>query len=171
MNTYEGMFLFDPAVATDWDQVKAELERIMERAEGKIVACGKWDERRLAYEIRGCKRAIYVLVYFEASAEKIVGLERDVHLSESVIRCLVLRADHVTPEQMQENTAPAGKAEPGSPARDGAPSAGTEAATSGEAKTEAAVAVQNAEPEAKAQTESADAPSPGGDQADENKEG
>ncbi len=104
MNKYEAMFLFDPAFSPEWDKIQAEVDRLMQRAEAKLIVCGKWDERRLAYEIRGCKRAIYVLAYFEAAPDRISGMERDVQLSESCLRCLVLRADHLTEEQMREAT-------------------------------------------------------------------
>lgn len=117
MKTYEGMFLFDPAITAEWEQAKAELDRLMGRAGATVIACGKWDERRLAYEIGGHKRAMYVLAYFKAEAEKIVGLERDAQLSESVIRCMVVRADHVTEAAMQE--ALAGPARIDVPLRDG----------------------------------------------------
>lgn len=101
-NKYEAMLMFDPAVATDWDKIKAEVDRLMERAEATVLVCGKWDERRLAYEIRGVKRAVYVLTYFEAEPGKIAALERDAELSESIVRYLVVRADHVTDEKMKE---------------------------------------------------------------------
>ena len=99
---YEAMFLFDPAVATDWDKIKAEVDRLMERSEAKVLFCGKWDERRLAYEIGGVKRAIYVLTYFEGEPAKMGTLERDTTLSEMIVRSLVVRADHVTEAQMKE---------------------------------------------------------------------
>jgi len=104
------MFLFDPALANDWDRVKAELDRLMDRAGARIIVCGKWDERRLAYEIRGFKRALYVLAYFEMEPAKIGPLERDAQLAESVIRCLIVRADHLTEEDMKK--AMAGPAPP-----------------------------------------------------------
>ena len=105
---YEAMFMFDPAVATDWDKIKAEVDRLMERAEAKVLLCGKWDERRLTYEIRGVKRAIYVLAYFEIEPSKVSILERDATLSELIVRCLLVRADHVTEEQMKEALAAGG---------------------------------------------------------------
>ncbi|HOB73626.1 MAG TPA: 30S ribosomal protein S6 [Phycisphaerae bacterium] len=99
---YEGMFLFDPAVTTDWEAVQAELERLMKRAEARVIVMQRWDERRLAYEIRGRKRAIYALTYFEADPSKIAPLERDAQISEAILRCLVLKADHLTEEEMKE---------------------------------------------------------------------
>lgn len=102
MRAYEGMFLFDPAAAVDWSNVEAEVNRLISRAEGQLIACKRWDERRLAYEIRGRKRACYVLTYFRAPGDRIAGIERDVQLSENILRCLVLRADHLTEEEMKQ---------------------------------------------------------------------
>jgi len=113
------MFLFDPAVTAEWEQIKTELDRLMARSDAKIIVCGKWDERRLAYEIGGRKRAIYVLSYFQAEPDKIVGMERDIRLAESIIRCLILRADHVSEEEMKKAVAG-----PALPPTDNAPGEG-----------------------------------------------
>jgi len=99
---YEGMFLFDPAVAASWENAQQELSRIMDRAGARMIASGKWDERRLAYEISGRKRGLYALTYFEAEATKIGDMERDVRLSESILRCLVIRVDHLTEDEMKD---------------------------------------------------------------------
>ncbi|RME37376.1 MAG: 30S ribosomal protein S6 [Planctomycetota bacterium] len=101
MNQYEAMFLFDPTFAGSFENCEGEIRRLMERAEAEILFCRKWDERRLAYPIRGRKRGVYVLVYFKAAPDRIAGLERDARLSEHILRVLVLRADHVTPEDME----------------------------------------------------------------------
>lgn len=102
MKKYEGMFLFDPAATPAWENVQTELTRLMDRAGARVIASAKWDDRRLAYEIRGRKRGVYALTYFEADASKIVDLERDAQLSEAVLRCLIVRADHLTEENMKE---------------------------------------------------------------------
>jgi len=103
LNNYEGMFLLDPGILTDWESVQKEIHRILERAEAQVVACSRWDERRLAYEVKGRKRGVYALTYFKAAPSKIVGIERDVDLSESALRCLILRVDdEMTEEDMKE---------------------------------------------------------------------
>jgi small subunit ribosomal protein S6 len=118
LRKYEGMFLFNPAVTPDWDGVQAEITRLMERAEGRVIAAGKWDERRLAYEIQGCRRGIYALVYFEVDAGKIADIERDVRLSESALRCMIVRVDHMNEEDMVEAaTKPAAAPEDDRPRR------------------------------------------------------
>lgn len=99
---YEGMFLFDPAAAPDWEACRAELDRLMDRIGAKVIVASKWDERRLAYEIRGRKRGIYGLTFFEADPNKLIELERDTNLSEAVLRVLILKAEHLTEEEMKE---------------------------------------------------------------------
>lgn len=102
MNQYEAMFLFDPTFGTNLEDCEAEIRRVMDRAEAEILFCKKWDERRLAYRIKGRKRGVYMLVYFKASSSKITPLERDVQLSEPILRLLVLRADDITAEMMEQ---------------------------------------------------------------------
>lgn len=106
MNLYEAMFLFDPTFAGSFENCEAEIKRIMERAEGEIVFLRKWEERRLAYKLKGRKRGVYILVYFNAPPGKITGFERDAMLSENILRVLILRADGMTPELMEKAAAP-----------------------------------------------------------------
>lgn len=102
MNQYEAMFLFDPTFGSSFEKCEAEIRRLMGRAEAELLFCRKWEERRLAYRIRGRKRGVYVLSYFKAKPDKIKPLERDAKLAENILRLLVLRADDVTPEYMEQ---------------------------------------------------------------------
>jgi small subunit ribosomal protein S6 len=127
LNQYEAMFLFDPTFGASFEACETEIKRLMERANAELLFCRKWEERRLAYKIKGRKRGVYVLVYFKAPPDKIVPLERDVQISENILRVLVLRADYVTPEMMEmaaqkrvEGTA--GDQGPGAPASTDRPS-------------------------------------------------
>ena len=98
---YEAMFLVEPDIATDWEAAKGMVQTIMDRANAKLLVCRLWDERRLAYAISKHKRAVYILCYFQANGSAIGGIERDVQLSEHLLRVLVLRADHVTDEELE----------------------------------------------------------------------
>lgn len=102
MRLYEGMFLFDNAFAHEWSAVDAEVRRLAQRIEAELLVCLKYDERRLAYEISGRKRGTYVLTYFKVNPERIRDIERDVQLSESILRAMFVRADSVTDEQIAE---------------------------------------------------------------------
>jgi small subunit ribosomal protein S6 len=108
---YEGMFLVDSAeAATDWDGVLGTIKKILERAKAQIVSIRKWDDRRLAYDIRGVSRGTYILCYFRADGEKIQDIEKSVQLSERVMRVLILNAEHMTAEDIEKDT-PATRAE------------------------------------------------------------
>lgn len=98
---YEGMFLLSQAVAADFGGAIDHIRELIAKAHGEILAMKKWDERRLAYEIKGQKRGVYILVYFKAPGGEMARLERDCNLSEKILRSIVLRADHLTPEEIQ----------------------------------------------------------------------
>ncbi|MEI8196024.1 MAG: 30S ribosomal protein S6 [Phycisphaerae bacterium] len=96
IGTYEALFLLNASYATgSWDAAKGEVEHILHRANAEILHVRKWDERRLAYEIKGNKRGVYVLAFFKCEGPKVAGIERDVQLSENILRVLVLKADHL----------------------------------------------------------------------------
>lgn len=110
---YEGMFLVDSGLAAqDWQKVINEIERMMKRAEADVVSMRKWDDRRMTYDIEGKSRGTYILVYFNCDPEKVKGVERDVVLSEMVMRVLILRTDRMTKDDLEKPTpAEAGPAE------------------------------------------------------------
>lgn len=87
---YEAMFLVDSAQAQNWDAIITAIKTILEKTEAEIVSIKKWDERRLAYEINGKSRGTYILCYFRADGDRIRDIERDVQLSERIMRVLIL---------------------------------------------------------------------------------
>jgi small subunit ribosomal protein S6 len=102
---YEAMFLLNAGYASgSWDAAKAEVEHILHRANAEILHLRKWDERRLAYPIKGNKRGVYVLAFFRGDSSKTAGIERDVQLSENILRVLVLRADHLALKDVENMT-------------------------------------------------------------------
>jgi len=108
---YEGMFLVDSAkAASDWDGVNAAIKKILDRAGAEVVSMRKWDDRRLAYDIRSTSRGTYMLCYFKAEGQKIQGIEKDVQLSENIIRVLILSTEQMTQEDIDKDT-PATKTE------------------------------------------------------------
>lgn len=103
---YEGMFLIDAAEASaNWDEIVSAIQTIFSRAKADVINLLKWDERRLCYEIGGSSRGTYVLTYFWADSSAITGIERDVQIHEKILRSLILRADHMTEEEMRNASA------------------------------------------------------------------
>jgi small subunit ribosomal protein S6 len=52
-----------------------------------------WDERRLAYPVKGHKKGLYYLIYFRTESGNVVNIERDCALSELILRVLILHVD------------------------------------------------------------------------------
>ena len=102
LQLYEAMFLVETNIASDWEAAKGMIQKTMDRANAQLLVRRLWDERRLAYPISKHKRATYVLCYFRAPGSAIGGIERDVQLSEHLLRVLILRADHVTDEELEK---------------------------------------------------------------------
>ena len=98
---YEAMFLLGQAQAADFAAAIAHVRQLMEKHGATVFAMRKWDERRLAYEIKKQKRGIYLLSFFSAPAERMAEIERSCNLSEGIIRVLITRADHLTVDEMK----------------------------------------------------------------------
>jgi small subunit ribosomal protein S6 len=98
---YEAMFLFPPPGTVDVEGMLANARSIIERHGGKVLFIKKWDERKLAYEIRRQKRGTFIIAFYEGPGPSVVAIERDVNLSEDVIRVLITRADHLSQKEME----------------------------------------------------------------------
>jgi small subunit ribosomal protein S6 len=93
-NVYECMFLLDTnKVAGDIPTAQKQIHALLERNHAEILASRPWDERRLAYPVKGHKKGLYYLTYFRAESPNIVNLERDIALSEMILRVLILHVE------------------------------------------------------------------------------
>ena len=93
-NVYECMFLLDAnKVAGDMPAATKQIHSILEKNQAEILASRPWDERRLAYPVRGHKKGLYYLTYFRTEGKNLLNIERDVSLNEMILRSLVLHVD------------------------------------------------------------------------------
>ena len=100
-NQYEAMFLLGPTATAEPEKAVETCKGIIERHGGSILVIKKWDERKLAYEISGQKRGTFIISFFTAPGAAVTGIERDVSLSEEILRVLVLKADHLNIDEMK----------------------------------------------------------------------
>jgi small subunit ribosomal protein S6 len=89
---YEVTFI----VRADMDE--AAFTAVVEKVKGWITAAGGsvtqtnvWGRRRLAYPINKLTEGQYVLLLAEIPAQALAGLERDLRLSEEILRFLIVR--------------------------------------------------------------------------------
>jgi len=98
---YEGMFLFPQNAISDMQKASDHVLALLERSDAELVSFKKWDDRRLAFEIKGNKRGVYFLSFFRCEPSRLSELERNCNLSEQVLRSLVVRADHLNAEDIE----------------------------------------------------------------------
>ena len=98
---YEAMFLFGQSAAQDLEAAINQVRQIVERHEGQVLVLKKWDERKLAYEIKKQKRGTYILCYYRGPGNSVSAIERDVNLSENVLRVMITNADHMNQKEME----------------------------------------------------------------------
>jgi small subunit ribosomal protein S6 len=100
---YEGMFLLD-AGNPDFEATSAPLKTVLARSGAELLAAKPWDERRLAYEVLGRKRGLYVLTYFRVDPLKVAEIEHDCQLDERILRALILRRETIKQEEIDAAT-------------------------------------------------------------------
>lgn len=91
---YELMVILDPEI--DERTVAPSLDKflgVIRSAGGTVENVDIWGRRRLAYEIKKKSEGIYAVVNFTAPSSATVELDRQLRLSEAVLRTKVLRAD------------------------------------------------------------------------------
>ncbi|MER5639538.1 30S ribosomal protein S6 [Kitasatospora sp. NPDC002227] len=94
MRHYELMVILDPSV--EERAVAPLIENFMavvRNGGGKVEKIDTWGRRRLAYEINKQSEGIYSVIDLKATPEVVKELDRQLGLSESVLRTKVLRPD------------------------------------------------------------------------------
>lgn len=94
MHQYELMVILDPEI--DERTVAPSLDKflgVIRAAGGTVDNVDIWGRRRLAYEIKKKAEGIYAVVNFTAPSPATVELDRQLRLSEAVLRTKVLRAE------------------------------------------------------------------------------
>lgn len=93
LREYEAMFLINISNLRDEaEQVKA-ARSLLEKHQVQITSCQKWDERKLYFEIKGQKRAAYILAIFHADTLVVNKLYADCELADHVLRTLIVQHD------------------------------------------------------------------------------
>ena len=91
---YEGMFLaHNKEARKDVEYLEEHVRQLVEKSGGSVTHLKKWDERKLAYPIKGVTHGIYLLTYFTGEKDVVSKLRADVRLSRLVLRQLILRRE------------------------------------------------------------------------------
>ena len=92
MNKYEVVYIIDPAVEEEArKELIAKFNALITENGGNVDKVEEWGKRRLAYAIDYKTEGYYVLVNFQAESELPKELERNLQISDSIIRYQVIR--------------------------------------------------------------------------------
>ena len=92
MRQYEMMIILDPEV--DERTVPATLEKfltVVKNDKGTVDTLDVWGRRRLAYDIKKKSEGIYVVLNFSAEPATAKEMDRQLNLSDSILRTKLLR--------------------------------------------------------------------------------
>jgi len=89
---YEGLFILDAnKFARDRDSLARELEGLVDAVDGEIMVSRLWEERRLAYPIKGQRKGAYWLMYFRLPTLRLTELTRSCEINDSILRHLFVK--------------------------------------------------------------------------------
>jgi len=93
-NVYEGMFILDSSrYGRDPEAVSGQIQEVIEKAGGEMLVHRLWDERRLAYAIKGQRKGTYWLTYFRLDSNQLSTVRRQYQLNENILRMLFLKVE------------------------------------------------------------------------------
>ena len=93
-NVYEGMFILDAnRYGRDAEGVSGLVGSMIQEAGGEILVSRLWEERRLAYPIKGQRKGVYWLTYFRLPSTRLLDIQRRVQITDEVLRALFLKVD------------------------------------------------------------------------------
>jgi small subunit ribosomal protein S6 len=94
MRDYELAFIIQPTV--DEEGVTGVVEKVtqyVQTVNGEVTSVDVWGRRNLAYPINNHREGIYVLVQAKLPPASLIELERNLKLSEEIIRYLLVKAE------------------------------------------------------------------------------
>jgi small subunit ribosomal protein S6 len=92
MPSYETLCILHPELPeTRVKELTAWMQKILEGAQGAVVRVDEWGMRDLGFRLKKQRRGYYVRIEHDASPVALRELERNLRLSEDVLRFLSVR--------------------------------------------------------------------------------
>ena len=93
-NVYEGMFILEAnRFGRDPDAVSGQVSAMIENFGGEMLVSRFWEERRLAFPIKGQRKGVYWLTYFRLEGSRLVDLRRQCRITDEILRTLFLKVE------------------------------------------------------------------------------
>ena len=101
MTAYETLFVVHPEKGPRMKEFVERFKKVIEGQSGTVSQVDEWGLRDLAYRIQKQGKGVYTLLRFESSPKAVEELERNLKLTDGILRYLTVRvdADSVAPIQ------------------------------------------------------------------------
>ena len=96
MALYETLFVVHPEKGTRMKEFIERFKKVVEGQEGAVSHVDVWGLRDLAYRIEKQGKGFYTLFRYNSSARAVEELERNLRLTDGILRYLTVRADEET---------------------------------------------------------------------------
>ena len=94
MRKYECTYIMDPTLADeDQEPLIERFKTLVGDNGGTVDAVDKWERRRLAYEVKGKREGIYVVMNFGGEPSTEAELGRVLGITDGVLRHIIVRTD------------------------------------------------------------------------------
>ena len=93
MNKYESVIIINPDCTEEALKALESKFTGLINENGKVESVENMGKKKLAYEIKKNKEAIYMLINFEAKPDSIQELERNYRIADDILKFIVVRKD------------------------------------------------------------------------------
>ena len=93
MNKYESVIIINPNITEEALKALEDKYTGLINKNGKVESFENQGKKRLAYEIKRNKEAIYVLINFEANPDSIKELERNYRIDDDILKFIIVRRE------------------------------------------------------------------------------
>ena len=93
MTLYETLFVVHPEKGPRLKEFIERFKKIIEGQEGTVSHVDEWGLRDLAYRIEKQGKGVYTLLQYRSSARAVEELERNLKLTDGILRYLTVRTD------------------------------------------------------------------------------
>lgn len=94
MRKYEVMYILQPTLSAE--EQTALVDRyndLITSMGGSVEKVDRWERQSLAYELKGFRDGYYVVVIFQGNPELETEMDRQMKLTEPILRHMILRPE------------------------------------------------------------------------------
>ena len=94
MRPYELMYILQPTLTAEEQTALVDrFNTLITSSEGTVESCDRCEKRNMQYEIKNFREGYYVVVNFQGTPTLVTEIDRQIRITETIIRHMILRKD------------------------------------------------------------------------------